>query len=232
MMLLIDFLIYALPGLALAIWAQTLIWRTRAEALRVPAAKGYSGAEAAAMVMAAADISDVRIEPAAGEPGDHFDPRRKVLYLSEGTYAGRSVASVLAAVHEAGHAIQQQAGYRGLIVRNFIVPLAVLGSIGCWILILSGFLIGMTQFVMYGVLLFSLILLLQLVNLPIEFDASRRGREILEATGGPIASEKAVVDKMLFATAWTHVAVTLTGLFAFIYSLFRSCWRGKFPQTR
>jgi Zn-dependent membrane protease YugP len=220
MMLALDFFLYLLPALSLSIWAQVLIWRARAAAARVPSAAGYSGAQAAAMLMNAAGVAGVRVEPADSEPGDHYDPRRKVLYLSEGAYAGSSLASLGVAAHEAGHAIQHSARYPALFIRNLIVPLAAIGSITFWVIVLSGFLIGMTRFVMAGVVLFWLTLLLQLINLPIEFDASRRGRKILEATGFTHAGEDEVVAKVLTATAWTHVAATLTGFFTFVYSLF------------
>jgi len=227
MTLVFDFFLYALPGLSLSIWAQISIWRAWAAASRVPSAAGISGAEAAAMVMIAAGISGVVVEPASSEPGDHYDLRHKVLYLSQRAYAGRSLASLGVAVHEAGHAIQHKVRYPGLVVRSVIVPLATLGSIGFWILVVSGFLIGMTRFVMGGVLLFWFTLLLQLINLPVEFDAGRRGREILEATGITRAGEEELVAKMMIAAAWTHVAKTLTGVFTCLYSLLMIPFKGS-----
>ncbi len=227
MMLVLDFFLYALPGLLLSIWAQVAIWRARTAASRVPCASGCSGADAAVIVMTAAGVSGVQIEPAAAEPGDHYDPQLKVLYLSEGAYAGRSLAAAAIAAHEAGHAIQDRMHHPGLIVRNLVVPLAPIGSIGLWILVLSGFLIGMTRFVMAGVLVLSLTLVLQLINLPIEVDASRRGREFLQAAGVTNPAEDEVVAKMLTAAAWTHVARTLTGFFAANYSLWIIPFKGS-----
>ena len=110
---------------------------------------------------------------------DHYDPRHKVLRLSHGVYAGRSLAAVGVAAHEAGHAIQDASRYPGLVVRNLIVPLASIGSTIFWLLIMAGLMLGMMRLVLLGIILFSLTVVFQLINLPVEFNASRRGRQIL-----------------------------------------------------
>ncbi len=123
------------------------------------------------------------IEPVAGQLTDHYDPGHKVLRLSEGVYAGRSVAALGIAAHEAGHAIQDASHYPGLIVRNAIVPVAGLGSTVFWILILAGMFLGMFRLIIAGIILFSATVVFQLINLPVEFDASRRARQMLLSTG-------------------------------------------------
>ena len=133
--------------------------------------------------MQAGGVGPVAIEPVAGQLTDHYDPRHKVLRLSEGVYAGRSVAALGIAAHEAGHAIQDASHYPGLIVRNAIVPVAGLGSTVFWILILAGMFLGMFRLIIAGIILFSATVVFQLINLPVEFDASRRARQMLLSTG-------------------------------------------------
>ena len=136
--------LFALPGILLAMWAQARVSSAYAEGAGIPAASGLSGAEAAAYVMQAGGVSGVGIEPVAGQLTDHYDPGSKVLRLSEGVYAGRSLSALGIAAHEAGHAIQDATGYPGLVVRNLIVPLAGIGSNAFWILIVLGALLHMT----------------------------------------------------------------------------------------
>jgi Zn-dependent membrane protease YugP len=120
----LNFVLFALPAIVLALWAQRRISRAYALGSRIPASSGRSGAEAAAVVMNQGGATGVRIEPVAGELSDHYDPRNKVLRLSGEVYDGRSLAALGVAAHEAGHAIQDASGYPGLVVRNLIVPLA------------------------------------------------------------------------------------------------------------
>lgn len=215
----IDYFLFLLPGTLLSMWAQSRISSAYAAGSRVPAASGLSGAEAAAMVMKAGGVSGVAIEPVTGELSDHYDPRQKVLRLSHGVYAGRSLASVGVAAHEAGHAIQDASHYPGLVVRNLIVPMASVGSAFFWAPLLAGLAFGMTKLIMLAVILFSLSVVLQLVNLPVEFNASRRGRQILQSTGIIHAEEDRVVGKVLNAAAWTYVAATLTSMLMLLYYL-------------
>ena len=161
------------------------------------------------------------IEPVAGQLTDHYDPGHKVLRLSEGVYAGRSVAALGIAAHEAGHAIQDASHYPGLIVRNAIVPVAGLGSTVFWILILAGMFLGMFRLIIAGIILFSATVVFQLINLPVEFDASRRARQMLLSTGLVAPDEDEVVGRVLTAAAWTYVAATLTSVMTLLYYLFQ-----------
>ena len=164
-------------------WAQARIRQAYARGSRVAASSGLSGAEAAVAVMKAGGVENVAIEPVEGELSDHYDPGHKVLRLSPKVYGGHSLAAVGVAAHEAGHAIQDATHYPGLVVRNLIVPLASIGSTVCWLPVMAGLLIGMTKLVFLGIILFSLTVVFQLINLPVEFNASRRGREVLRSTG-------------------------------------------------
>jgi Zn-dependent membrane protease YugP len=125
------------------------------------------------------------------------------------------------AAHEAGHAIQDASHYPGLIVRNAIVPIAGLGSTVFWILILAGMFLGMFRLIIAGIILFSATVVFQLINLPVEFDASRRARQMLLSTGMVAPDEDEVVGRVLNAAAWTYVAATLTSVMTLLYYLFQ-----------
>jgi Zn-dependent membrane protease YugP len=215
------YILFILPGVLLAFWAQRRVSSAYAEGSRVPAESGLSGAEAATEVLAAAGVRGVRIEPVAGELTDHYDPGQKVLRLSEGVYAGRSLAALGIAAHEAGHAVQDARHFPGLVVRNLMVPVAGIGSSVFWLLILAGVVLNLFQLVLAGIALFSLNVVFQLVNLPVEFDASRRARQALLAVGLVSPREDQTVGRVLDAAAWTYVAATLTSVLSLLYYLHR-----------
>jgi uncharacterized protein len=217
-MIWLDYLLFLLPGIALSMWAQARIMRAYAEGSRIPAGAGLTGAETAQLVMRAGGVTGVGIEPVAGELSDH---RNKVLRLSPDVYAGRSLAAMGVAAHEAGHAIQDASGYPGLVARNFIVPLATLGSQVFWLLIMAGLMLGMFRLIILGIILFSMVVVFQLLNLPVEFDASRRGREILLSAGLVSVEEERLVGRVLNAAAWTYVAAARTGVLTLLYYLAR-----------
>jgi Zn-dependent membrane protease YugP len=171
--------------------------------------------------MDAGGATGVKIEPVAGELSDHYDPGGKVLRLSPGVYGSRSLAAVGIAAHEAGHAIQDAAHYPGLVMRNMIVPMASVGSMLFWIPVMAGLILNVMKLVTLGIILFSLTVVFQIVNLPVEFDASRRGRQILLTTGLINSDEDQVVVKVLNAAAWTYVAGTLTSVLTLLFYLFQ-----------
>jgi uncharacterized protein len=222
MLLNYEYFLFAIPGMAVSMWAQARITTAYAEASRILARAGVTGAEAASTVMRAGGVTGVAIEPVAGELSDHYDPRHKVLRLSQGVYGSRSLAAVGIAAHEAGHAIQDASHYPGLVVRNLIVPMASIGSTLFWVPFLAGLVLGMMKLVMIGIILFSLTVVFQLVNLPCEFNASRRGRQLLESTGLIGPDEEQVVAKVLNAAAWTYVAATLTSIMTMLFYLFQA----------
>ena len=220
MLLDIDYILLGMPAIAISLWAQWRICSARSAASRLPASSGLTGAEAALRLMQASGVGPVEIMPAAGQLSNHYDPSRRVLRLSQSVHSGRSLAALGIAVHEAGHAIQQASRYPGLIVRDGIVPIANLGSIACWLLILAGLFLGMFRLIIWGLALFSLMVVLQLVNLPIEFDASRRARQRLLAAGLVTQEEDAVVTRVMNAAAWTYVAAILTSVMSPLGGLF------------
>ena len=216
------YLLFIAPGVLLALWAQMRLSSTYNEASRIAPRSGLCGAEAADAVLQSAGVHGVRIEPVEGFLSDHYVPGEGVLRLSPGVYAQRSLAALGIAAHEAGHAIQDSRGYGLLRLRNAIVPVASIGSGAAWIIILAGFLLHMVGLILIGIAVFSLTVIFQLVNLPVEFDASRRARIALVDGGLISAEEDEVVGRVLRAAAWTYVAATITSILTLLYYLWRA----------
>lgn len=165
--------------------------------------------EAAERILAGAGIRDVTVEHIQGELTDHYDPKQKVVRLSDTVYNSASVAAIGVAAHECGHVIQHYGGYFPIKVRTAIVPVANIGSKLSWPLILLGILFGLTNLVDIGILLFSLVLVFQLVTLPVEFNASKRAIAVIDQTGILQGDEIKGARKVLNAAALTYVAGTL-----------------------
>ena len=176
-----------------------------------------TGRDAAERILRSAGIDDVRIEPVRGNLSDHYSPKDKVLRLSEGVYNSRSIAAIGIAAHECGHAIQHDEDYLPLRLRSVSVPAANFGSWLSWPLILLGLLLGYGRLAQFGVLLFTLVVLFQLITLPVEFNASRRAMAALEGCGLLQGSDLEGAGKVLKAAALTYVAA----LFAAILQLLR-----------
>ena len=177
--------------------------------------RGMTGAEAARQVLQSAGIRDVRIEHISGNLTDHYDPRSKVLRLSDTVYGSTSVAAVGVAAHECGHAIQHAQGYAPLKFRSILVPVANFGSRIAWPLILIGLLMNSrTSMVLIeaGIIAFSLAVLFQLVTLPVEFNASGRAIRILADSGIMYGEEIKAAKKVLSAAALTYVAAAASGI--------------------
>ena len=188
---------------------------TYARYARVRSASGMSGAEAARRILQMQGVYDVSVERVAGNLTDHYDPRSKVLRLSDSTFGSSSVAAVGVAAHECGHALQHARGYAPLAIRCALVPMANLGATLSWPLVLIGLLIrsdsGML-FINAGILLFCAVVLFQIVTLPVEFDASRRGLRLLTETGILYPEEASKTKKVLSAAAMTYVASVAASL--------------------
>jgi len=210
------------PGILLGFYAQWKISSAYNRASRIATRSGINGAEAAAHVMDGAGVRGVGIEDIPGQLTDHYDPSAKVLRLSPDVYEGHSIASVGIAAHEAGHAIQDARRYAPLVVRNAVVPLANFGSGAGWIVIVLGFALQMTGLIWIGIAVFSLTVIFQLVNLPVEFDASRRAKQELVRTGIISPEELPEVRRVLSAAALTYVAATLTSILTLLYFLMRA----------
>ena len=169
-------ILVGLPTMLLGIWAQAAVKRAYARASRIPNRVGYTGAQAARAILQDAGIHDVDIEPSRGMLSDHYDPRHKVLRLSPDVFNGRSLAAVGIAAHEAGHAIQHAHAYAPLAIRNGLVPMAAIGSNLAFAVFFLGLFISAANLMTLGVALFATVVLFQLVNLPVEFNASARAK--------------------------------------------------------
>ncbi len=197
------------PVLIFAMWAQNRVRTTYARYLRVPAARGLTGAEAARRLLDAAGLSQVAIERIPGTLTDHYDPRARVLRLSEDNWAGRSVAALGVACHEAGHALQHAAAYAPLQWRQAIWPVAGIGTNLAFPLFFLGFLFRIPALMDIGILAYGVAALFTLVTLPVEFDASRRAVVLLTRHGLVTPEERRDVEKVLNAAALTYVAAAL-----------------------
>src|SRR5262249_621773 len=216
------YLLFLLPGMLLALWAQFKVKSAYAEASRIPARRSITGAQAAAAVMDSAGIRNVAIGPVEGFLSDHYAPNEKVLRLSPDVYAGRSLAALGIAAHESGHALQDARRYAPLVARNLLVPIAGFGSNMAWIILLVGFSMHALGLIIAAIIVFSATVVVQRVNVPVELGARRRGRQVLLSSGLISQDEDYYVKKVLNAAALTYVAATLTSVLTLLYFLFRS----------
>ena len=176
---------------------------------RVRNHSGMTGREAAEEILRRAGIYDVRVEHISGNLTDHYDPRSKVLRLSDATYNSTSVAAMGVAAHECGHAVQHETGYVPLKIRGALVPIANFGSTIAWPLIIIGLFFNSRSsalFLNLGILAFSLAVLFQIVTLPVEFNASNRAIRVLGSSGMLYEDEVKATRKVLTAAALTYVA--------------------------
>jgi hypothetical protein len=215
----IENFIWIAPALLLAMWAQGRVKTAFAEASRVPVA--VTGAQAAAQMLREAGIQNVGIEQVRGQLSDHYDPRKKVLRLSEPVYGGRTAAAVGIAAHEAGHAIQDARKYAPLMIRNAAVPAAGFGSNFSFLLLFAGMIMQSSLLILVGIGMFACVVFFQLENLPVEFDASNRAKAELANMGICGPQEMTYVNRVLNAAAWTYVAATLHAVLVLLYFLTR-----------
>ncbi|MBL8824469.1 MAG: zinc metallopeptidase [Planctomycetia bacterium] len=223
----LQYLYFLAPALLLSAWAAWRVKTNFAEGQKVMARCGLTGAEAAERVLKQAGVI-ATVEEVEGKLSDHYDPRGKVLRLSSEVYEGKSLAALGVACHEAGHAIQDGMNYPFLGIRNLIVPLAGFGSTTGIAMILAGLGLSASEQVLgkwiliAGIAAFSITVLFQLLNLPVEFNATRRGRENLILAGLVGEDEDKVMGKVLEAAAMTYVAATLTSLAQVAYFVVRA----------
>lgn len=184
---------------------------------RVYAGRGITAERASEMILHSAGIYDVRIERIRGSLTDHYSPKEKVLRLSEGVWGSTSVAAIGVAAHECGHAIQHHEGYAPLKLRTASVPLANIGSMLSWPIILIGILLGALELARLGVILFTVVVLFQLITLPVEFNASKRAIRVLDSGAMLTREELDGALRVLKAAALTYVAA----LFSSILQLLR-----------
>lgn len=199
--------ILVLIGAILSMWASFKVQSTYARYSKERSSAGMTGADTAAAILRNNGIYDVSIEHVPGQLTDHYDPKAKVLRLSDAVYNSTSVAAIGVAAHECGHAIQHQENYAPLMFRSALVPAANIGSKAGIPIILLGILLSYNNvLIQIGIWVFSLAVLFQLVTLPVEFNASRRALACIEQYGIVTEEEKHKSAKVLRAAAYTYVA--------------------------
>lgn len=195
-----------IAGMILCLIASGNVSATYGRYSKIKNTRGMTAAEAAERILRGAGIYDVKVEHIAGDLTDHYDPKHKVVRLSDSVYDSDSVAAIGVAAHECGHVIQHANGYLPIRIRNAIVPVVNFGSKISWPLILLGVLFGLTNLVDIGIILFTTVLIFQLVTLPVEFNASKRAIAIIEDNGILQGEEVRGARKVLNAAALTYVA--------------------------
>ncbi len=216
------YFLFILPGLALSLWASVRVKSTFNKYSKVRSARGLTGAEAAQELLRGAGITDVRTVRSHGVLSDHYNPITKTLALSERVYDSDSIAAVGVATHEAGHAIQHARKYAPLWVRSALVPTANIGSSIGYFVMLIGLFMASTNMVLVGAVLFSAVLLFQIVTLPVEFNASNRAKALVVDHGIVTMQERKGIDKVLNAAALTYVAAAVSTLLTLLYFLWRA----------
>lgn len=216
------YLLFIAPGLALSLWASMRVKSTFNKYSKVRSMRGLTGAQAAQELLRGAGITDVTIVRSRGMLSDHYNPVTKTLALSEPVYDSDSVAAIGVATHEAGHAIQHARNYAPLWVRSALVPTASIGSSIGYMVMLFGLFLSSQNMVLVGAVLFSAVLLFQVVTLPVEFNASNRAKALVLEHGIVTSDERRGVDAVLNAAALTYVAAAISTLLTLLYFLFRS----------
>ena len=216
------YLIFMIPGLLFMLWAQAKVKGAYSKYSKVRNSSGVTGAEAARRVLDSQGLHDVTIEPIKGELTDHYDPRGRVLRLSQGVYGVQSIAAIGIAAHEAGHAIQHAKAYTPMKVRSALVPAVNIGSTFGFIVLFAGILLNLAGLAWVGIILFSLATLFALITLPVEFDASDRAKKALVQvglvdSGVSGGQESKGVASVLSAAGWTYVAGFASSVLTLMY---------------
>ena len=208
-----SYLYILLPAILLSLYAQYAVKSTYSKMSKVYSKTGYSGAQAALAVLRHYGITDVRVEQCSGKLSDHYDPKNKVIRLSEGVFSSTSVAAIGIACHEAGHAAQHAMGYLPIKLRNTVLPICKIGSYAGIPLALLGLALSFDTLILAGIVLYSFVTVFQLVTLPVEFNASSRAVAVINETG-LLRDENEInaTKKVLRAAALTYVAAMISSL--------------------
>jgi len=217
------YLLFAIPGLLIGIWAQVTLRHAYGKYSRVPVESGMTGAEAARAILDHAGLNGTPVEEIPGQLSDHYDPAKHALFLSSDNFHGRTVAAVGVAAHEAGHALQHQAAYGLFGVRMALVPVTQFASSAYMAIFFIGIIFHMFNVILPIIIaIFTVITLFQLVTLPVEYDASRRAKEQLFRLGLVHEDERRGVSKVLDAAALTYVAALITSAMTLLYYILRA----------
>ncbi len=212
-----QYIMFMLPAILLGLIAQVLVQVTFRKYARRMASSGMTGAQAAAHLLQAEGIHDVRIERAGGFLSDHYDPRTNTLRLSQGVHDSPSLSAIGVACHEAGHALQQAHRYAPLALRSALVPVASIGSsLGVWVII-AGLLLRATPLFNIGILLFLAAVIFTLVTLPVEWNASARAKALMTRAGIVTQAEQPQAAAVLNAAFLTYVAAAVSSIMTLLY---------------
>src|SRR5215211_6773816 len=215
------YLCFMIPAIALMGFASWYVRHAYNKWSKVRATSGLTGHQAAQRLISTGNLYGVQVAGTQGQLSDHYDPRNKTLFLSQGVYDSPSVAAVAIAAHELGHAMQDAEEYFPMKIRSALVPAVSIGSNLGWILIMIGLVLRVTELAWLGVLVFSGGALFALATLPVEFNASARAKELLYSTGIiQTEEERRGVNTVLNAAALTYVAGLITAVLQLLYFVF------------
>jgi uncharacterized protein len=215
------YLIFMIPAFLLMAFASWYVRHAYTKWSQIRATSGLTGSQAAQRLISTGNLYGVQVQGTAGQLTDHYDPRNKTLFLSQGVANSPSVAAVAISAHELGHALQDAEEYFPMRVRSMLVPAVNIGSNLGWILIMIGLVLRMTNIAWLGVIVFSAGALFALATLPVEFNASARAKELLYSTGIiQSEEERRGVNQVLNAAALTYVAGLVTAVMQLLYYVF------------
>lgn len=213
------YFVFAAPAILLMLWAQARISSAYKSGMRISAP--LSGAAAAQHILESEGVHDIAIEPTPGHLSDHYDPQARVLRLSHEVYEGRTATAVGIAAHEAGHALQHAHNWAPMALRQAAVPAAQFGPVAFMVLVLAGLFLHSGPLIWAGILAYAGVFVFQLINLPVEIDASNRAKRHLAELGIVNEQGAVAVRSVLNAAAWTYVAATLQSLMTVLYYAMR-----------
>lgn len=215
------YLCFMIPAIALMGFASWYVRHAYNKWSQVRATSGLTGHQAAQRLISTGSLYGVQVQGTSGQLSDHYDPRNKTLFLSEGVAHSPSVAAVAISAHELGHALQDAEDYFPMRIRSMLVPAVNIGSNLGWILIMIGLVLRMTELAWIGVIVFSAGALFALATLPVEFNASARAKQLLYQTGIiQTEEERRGVNQVLNAAALTYVAGLITAVLQLLYFVF------------
>ena len=214
------YLLFVIPPLVLGLIIQHWLKTTFAKNANIPVQSGLSGADVARTILDRNGLTNVPVEQSPGGPlSDHYDPRKRAVFLSEPVYHGRSISAAAVGAHEVGHAIQHAKAYKPMQFRSALWPAVAFASQGWMFLLLIGLFFQLSGLFLFAIILYGVVVLFQLVTLPVEFDASRRAGAQLAQLGLVTEPERAGVKKVLTAAALTYVAGALAAITQLLYFL-------------
>jgi len=214
------YLLFVIPPLVLGLIIQHWLKTTFAKNANIPVQSGLSGADVARTILDHNGLTNVPVEQSPGGPlSDHYDPRKRAVFLSEPVYHGRSISAAAVGAHEVGHAIQHAKAYKPMQFRSALWPAVSFASQGWMFLLLIGLFFQLSGLFLFAIILYGVVVLFQLVTLPVEFDASRRAGAQLAQLGLVTEPERAGVKKVLTAAALTYVAGALAAITQLLYFL-------------